>query len=201
MKETSIEEFEELLRPGRRINLQLLKYFEEKPRKFIAILTVYLKDYTRTTVELMKVLEKQKGKCLYVTVNKTAEDLIKLFSKNKVSSKNIEFIDLITNIAGRSKLKGKNIKYLDSPTDLVGIASVISKKIEKSKEAEFIVLDSISTLILYNKREAVEKFSHSLAGKMRGKNITGVLVMVQSAETKGITERLSQFADEVIEIK
>ncbi len=199
-KPGSLKKFEELLSPGRNISLQILQGFEGLPKSFVVLFIVGVKEYAETIIELLRVLKRKKTKGVYLTVNKPVEDLAALFKKEKISSEGIFFIDAISALSERQTVDGKTTVFLDSPTDLIEISSAVSRQLACSKSG-FFIFDSVSTLLLYNRPQSVEKFVHLLVGKTRGEGIKGFLIIVKSKENAGIIETLTQFVDKSIEIE
>jgi hypothetical protein len=62
-------------------------------------------------------------------------------------------------------------------------------------------VDSLSTLLIYNKPDAVVKLVHSIANKVRVENVQGVFLMIKTEENLDIIKIISQFADTVIEVR
>jgi len=201
-KISSLGEFEELLSPGRGINSRISQALEDLPKNSAVLFIVGLKDYSTVLAELLRILQarKQQGNGAYLTVNKPVEDLAKAFSRNKISTGSVFFIDAISILSGRKASSGKKAMFLDSPTDLIDMDNAISKQLSKSQKLGFVVFDSLSTLLLYNKPQAVEKFLHVLVGKIRGANVQVFLITVKSSEHAGLIETVSQFVDKVVEI-
>jgi len=77
----------------------------------------------------------------------------------------------------------------------------IEQGLQNNSKEQFVVLDSLSTLLLYNKADSVEKFVHTLAGKIRQKKAMGLFLMVRLKENEDIIRLLSQFCDHTIEIE
>lgn len=187
-----MEDLEEFLSPGRETRLKIESFLQEMPEKFTAVFLASKEEYFSATFELLKILEGMKG--VYFTVNKPSEDLHDEFEE-KINLKNIKFIDCISKISGR-KAKEKNTTYLDSPSDLLQISATIL--LESKKAADFLIFDSVSTLLLYNEEESVEKFIHSLTGRIKASFGKSFFLFVKSSSHKRIVETLSQFSDKVI---
>lgn len=196
----SIGDFEELLNPNRAISSKISLSLDGIPDNFVVLLIVDLKNYAPTIIELLRVLQSEKKLGAYLTINKPVEDLAKLFKAQGIDSESIFFIDAISTLSDRKTVKSKNIAFLDSPTDLIGINSVISQQLSLQQKPGFVVFDSISTLLLYNKPMAVEKFIHALVGRMRGTSTQGFLIGVKSAEHASLIEIISQFVDKIVEV-
>jgi archaellum biogenesis ATPase FlaH len=81
-------------------------------------------------------------------------------------------------------------------------ATVLAEKELKTMPLDnrVAVFDSVSTLLLYNKAESVERFVHNLAGKIRNLQTIAILLMVHLEEEKDTIRVISQFCDKTIEI-
>jgi len=198
-KDEPLKNFEELLSPGRNISLQIQHSLEGLPKSFVVLFIIGVKEYSETIIELIRVLRRKNARGVYLTINKPVEDLAKLFRKEKIETEGIFFIDAISALSERQTVDGKTTIFLDSPTDLIEISNAVSKSLEVCK-VDFLIFDSVSTLLLYNKPQAVEKLMHLLVGKMHSAGIKGFLIVVKSSQNSGIIETLSQFVDKSIEI-
>jgi KaiC/GvpD/RAD55 family RecA-like ATPase len=193
-------DFESLLDPGRKIMLKIMQALEDIPESFVVLFIIKADDYSMLLAELLKVLLERNQKGIYLTVNKPVEDLLKAFNARRIKTESVFFIDAISALVERKTLSSKNTLFLDSPTDLIELSNAFSKKLDSMQGLDFVVFDSVNTLLLYNKQPAVEKFIHLIVGKMRGKKLKGFLIAVKSSESAGFIETISQFVDKSIEI-
>ena len=189
------------LSPKRDIDLKLSEIMQELPGHYVLLLLLNLRNYSKIATELIRLLQSQKIPGTYFTINKTAEDLVNALIDEEIELSGISFIDAITLVAGRTEATMRNTVYLESPTDLVEMDTAIDEQFsEKEAEKKFLVFDSISTLLIYNRSEAVEKFCHSIMGKMHGKRTKSIFMMVNSAKDRPTIESISQFCDKVVEL-
>ena len=197
-KQLSEEELIELLSPKRELDLKIQKTFEGMPEKFCVMMIEKLSEYGIINTRLFKYFTNKKMKGVYVTINKNLADLIEEFKAQDISVENTIFIDAMTIMSGGKTPAGENIHYVESPKDIVDISVLVEEAMEKiGEEKKFVILDSLSTLLVYNKPGTIEKFVHSLAAKIRAHNAQGVLILVES-EKKEVISTLTQFCDKVI---
>jgi KaiC/GvpD/RAD55 family RecA-like ATPase len=174
---------------------------DDLKKSYVLLALIKVKEYSATNIELIKFFVEKKIPGIFVTINKPLEDLAMDIPKDYLESQGIYFIDCISKMSGAAEMSGKNFFCVESPNQLVELSEMLKNVVSKiQSEEKFIVIDSISTLLIYNKPEVVEKFVHSIAGKMRVWKVKGVLIMVESSETKPIAETLGQFCDHVVEI-
>jgi hypothetical protein len=62
-------------------------------------------------------------------------------------------------------------------------------------------VDSISTLLVYNSPQSVEKFCHTVIAKNRSENVIGVFLLIESEEHRSVVDTLAQFVDNVVFIR
>ena len=108
---------------------------------------------------------------VYVTITKPYENIVKQFGE-LAESKNIRFVDCISRAAGISKTD-PNCVYVESPSMLekLGLEIINIFKTVDEKTNKYLILDSLSTLIIYNDQEIVTEFFYHLANRTRSRNI------------------------------
>lgn len=198
-RELSEKELFEMLSPKREIDLKIKKTFEESdlPERFSIILVESLADYVLINPRLVKYFLERKIRGVYVTVNKGLAALIETLESEGIQTDSVEFIDVITRMAGNPEVNGKNFHYIDSPKDLVALSVTLEKVIRKlGGGKKFIVIDSLTTLLVYNREGVVEKFVHSLSGKIKSWNAQGVFILMDSTREE-VANTLAQFCDKV----
>jgi hypothetical protein len=63
-----------------------------------------------------------------------------------------------------------------------------------------LFVDSISTLLIYNRAETVSKFLHFLTGKIRVLNLNGVLLSTEKELDPEFADQLEQFVDKTVDL-
>jgi hypothetical protein len=108
---------------------------------------------------------------VYVTITKPYENIVKQFGE-LAESKNIRFVDCISRAAGITKTD-PNCVYVESPSMLekLGLEVINIFKTVDEKTNKYLILDSLSTLIIYNDQEIVTEFFYHLANRTRSRNI------------------------------
>jgi KaiC/GvpD/RAD55 family RecA-like ATPase len=135
-----------------------------------------------------------------VSTNKPLKALIENFKREKIDFKNFYFVDAITKTSNSEVIEGENFFYVDSPKNLIDLSIAIETGMEKIKgQTRFLVFDSLSTLLVYNKPGVVARFAHSLASKIRAWKAKGIFLIIQEKDEK-ITKIIAQFCDEAIEL-
>ena len=200
----SESELEELLSPKNKIDLELEKKLGEMKAGFTALAIVEPQNYTESRMGLLRrFVKKKKMAGVFVTVNKPFEKLLQEIRAEGIDADKVRFVDMISNTTGSEKegLKGgAGVDFLESTGDLTELIMVCEKRLNGIKGEKFIVLDSVSALLVYNQTEAVEKFIHALANKISKAAAFGVIIIIESRQFEGAIQTLSQFCDGVVKV-
>lgn len=75
-----------------------------------------------------------------------------------------------------------------------------NKATEKIKGNKFIFIDSISTMLIYNKSDVFTRFTHSILTRMRMNGSRGILLCLENETDKAVHAEIVQLCDKVISI-
>ena len=200
-KKNQIEEIDKLidyLKTGGSLGLEIEKKFEEMPEKYSAIFVTRQEKNNLVIANLIKNFCKKGLPGIFVTMNKSAEDLLKMAEKNHAVCDNMAIIDTVSKKEAAPLKKSERIAYVDSPQDLTEIETEISEFMGKMPPGpKFFILDSVSTMLVYNAEKTVEKFVHRLGERLRGSDFKAVFIVMDGTRPE-IMNVLSQFCDKVI---
>ena len=170
----------------------------------IILFTLGSKYYPEFSTHLLKfMLSKPSWKCIYVGVVKPYVDVKKNLEKNKVDTKRIYFIDCISRTVAEEIEEKPGVAFL-LPADLTGLAIAIDEAINKLGEKDFKVFlffDTLSTFLIYSSAPTLARFSHFITGRIRLKNLKGIILTLEEQVDKAFFASIKSFCDKVIEIK
>lgn len=176
------------------------------PPKSVVIVEVSPEeDQMRMMADFLKFRRNDKG--IYVSSNRPTNDLLeKLLTYNVNLKKTLEtgkacIIDLMSRSVGASEVKGGI--YVSSPSELSAAQMAIEKAFETvngKAGRTWLVLDSISTLLVFNSLGAVLHFVHFLIGRLRVLQFDGVLFTVEGSVDDRTLLTIKQFCDMVIKV-
>jgi len=134
----------------------------------------------------------------FVTVSKTFDYFAKTF-KESTRQPNIKFIDCISRAAGISD-NSNNCIFLESPVMLENlILEIINNfKSQKRDMDKYIVIDSLSALMIYNDPEIIREFISLVMNRSRAENIHVVSILV---EEEMDSNKLIQLNDKIIVLR
>lgn len=134
----------------------------------------------------------------YITVSKTFDYLSKTFKEGTQQS-NIKFIDCISRAAGISD-NNTNCIYVESPVMLekIILETLNNFKGMKRDLDKYIIIDSLSSLMIYNDAEIIREFVSLLMNRSRAENIHIVSILV---EEEMDSSKLIQLNDKIIVLR
>lgn len=138
---------------------------------------------------------------VYVTVTKPYETLVKEYEYLS-DAKNIKFIDCISRAAGISKPSPHCI-YIESPSMLeklgIDIMNVFKEVDESTKK--YLILDSLSNLIIYNDADIVTEFFYHIVNRTRVKNIHTISLAIEEEGLEKQLNRLIYLNDKILKVR
>ncbi|MCX6695843.1 MAG: hypothetical protein NTU61_06065 [Candidatus Altiarchaeota archaeon] len=163
---------------------------------------VYIIDAEKYFEGVINILSKDVvgNDIIYVTTNKPYGHLIRTLEKNGVKTDRIFFVDCISKYVGEVQDNKDNCLFVDSPhslTDMVIAVGVRLKSVEHKVEKKILILDSLSTLLLYNDAKTVGQFSNFVINKMRQFNVDTIILALDTDMKTDIVRSIQSFADEI----
>jgi KaiC/GvpD/RAD55 family RecA-like ATPase len=127
---------------------------------------------------------------IYVSLNKTHESVENILKKEKINISKLFFIDCVT-----SEQKRDDVLHI-RPTDLDKLRSAISTFIEDIPGKKFLLVDALSTLLIYNNENLVAQFVKEVTEFAAEKDVE---VIALSPKTKGeeLLNKIFNFFDNV----
>jgi archaellum biogenesis ATPase FlaH len=138
---------------------------------------------------------------VYVTITKTCESL---FNENEFleNCDNIKFIDCVSKGSGLNK-PISNCIYIESPTMLekLGLEIINTFKEVNDEVEKYLVIDSLTNLIIYNDPEIVTEFFYYIKNRTRVKNIHTISIAVEEEGLDKCLNRLIYLNDKILKVK
>lgn len=182
--------------------VNIKKSLSELPEKFIALVETDGRHYSEANIQILKYLVgtlKLSG--IYITVNKPCCILKKEFEKNKIDCSKIQFIDAITKTKDGRPDKSDRCVYINSPESLTEISIALNEIAKSAPQLRFVMLDSISALLIYNPQSSVAKFAHFITNTLRDMKMDGAIITLNREKDKDLIDELAMFCDKVIDFE
>ncbi len=134
-------------------------------------------------------------KILLVSFTQPAELLAKKLGEEGIDSSKYIIIDCFPK---KHFETGNGNIHLTSPTSLIELASVLNRTFRKEK-IKFLLIDNISSILLYNDETKVMQFLHSLITQLHKKDTKSVYLFARE-KRKDLLADISMFADAIMSI-
>ncbi len=146
---------------------------------------------------------------IYLTMDESPEDVkerMKIFGWDVTEYEKkgqLVFIDCYSWRLG--ELSGSKSRFaLSSPTDINQLNRIViegQREVQKFSDKGRVVLDSLSTLVMYAGLEPVFKFTQVFAARAKQQNNTGLLVLEEGVHDEKLSNALQYTTDGVIEFR
>jgi len=140
---------------------------------------------------------------VYVTTDDPSEDVLKEFPEDE----SFGVVDCVTEVQSAEEPEETDtVRYASSPSDMTGIGVKVTDLLggfrdERGIEHNRVLLDSVSTLLMYSNLETVFRFLHVFTGRVRSIDGLGVFVVDAGAHDDEEYTTLRQLFDGVVEVE
>lgn len=150
--------------------------------------TLIMTPAERVEDQITKVIANTHEKGVYVSLNKSQQSMEMFLRKKGIETENLFFIDCVT----AEETEGIHI----APDNLPFLEKAIEFFMRDIKEKMYIIIDGLSTLLLYNSENAVAKFVKELIQDAAKQHIDLIAVSVITKEEE-LLNKIFNFFDEV----
>lgn len=174
------------------------------------IFTARYTNLVRTNLVVLKVfLDEKRNRGLMVTIDRPHQYISHLLQLHGIDPSGLEFIDAISGHSSDTKdgtpspsFKSGPFRIEELPEFIVADRSGEDGVTVGLKQAQFILLDNISTLLTYNSMENVKEFFERYKSALResgASSVTTLIVMDRNLHAE-LFSFLSGHADRIVEI-
>lgn len=143
--------------------------------------------------------------CIFISTNETVEKILN--DLEGVELENLSLIDCISSRFGATvELPfSEQIRYVESPVDLTMIMVATTEfldffKRHKNIKKIRIVLDSISTLLMYSNLRTIFRFLHALTARIKSADGIFLIMMEEGAHDEIEIKTIQQLTQSVIKM-
>jgi len=143
---------------------------------------------------------------IVITTRDSAERVLSQFEiERDHEERPIGIVDCVTEHMGRSTTDTLTVKYATSPVDMTGIGIGFSNFIEYfygelGRERNRVMVDSLSTLLMYATLQTVFEFMHAITSRVDDVDALGVHVIESTAHDEQTLHTIEQLFDGTIEV-
>lgn len=169
----------------------------------IILVVVNEKNFLDKSISLLKKLINQDNfLCFYITFNKPAKLLQKLFKSKKIDLNRVMFIDAITRLSEDVDFE-KNLVYIDSPEHLTNLLIILRNHLDINSDIKrrVVFIDSLSNIANYNSEKETINFLHILTNKLKLMEVHSRIFVIKGGFVKEMMlKECGKYADKVIEL-
>ncbi len=167
--------------------------------KGIVLFTTRAEDYNANMSRLISTLRGLHGHGVIVTANRPHAVLRQNLDAAGIDLEGVEFVDCISAVTGQHPQRQEGVTFIDGPLLLEMIALRAQQLARFMPDGDrFMVIDSLSTLKLYNGQEAVEEMTHNLATRLRLLGVTAAFLALQDGGAGPFLNTVSSYCDDVV---
>lgn len=138
---------------------------------------------------------------VYISASRGAAEVIKGFEAIGVDVSHIQFIDLVSSgILGGTTVPYSNVHFVDSP---IMLESVLLRTLYILKttdhERNFIFLDSVNSLAIYNEDRMLAEYLHTFINTFRQQEVLTVILNVPDQTPPLVLSNLDLYCTDLID--
>ena len=157
----------------------------------VRLLVMKRGEYDKITSEVVKQLS-GKSVC-YITLNKTFDSLKEVFERRKIDLKDAVFLDAISQSIKETFKQARGCYFVSSPGSLKELSKIIDKFLRHN--FEYLIFDSLTTLLVYQKERAATKFVSELIRKVRKSKTKAIFYVLNVEEQEGLIRRTKEYIE------
>ncbi|MFA5246533.1 MAG: ATPase domain-containing protein [Candidatus Micrarchaeia archaeon] len=180
------------------IEVKLLAALSSLPSDWVVMAETQSNVAVDTTIAAIHMLTAKKNLCIIVSANRPYANLVAQYKNAGIDPKYIFIIDCVTRKNGGKALKASNAVFVDNSSALTNILIQINECTRTMKGKKVLLIDSVTTLLVYNKPDVLARFVHSTLTHIRSKGVNGFLVCLSDETDKEVKAEISQLCDKVI---
>lgn len=168
----------------------------------IVLISGRAEGHMRMVLALLAIALNEKGEGgIYVSVSRPYRYIHSNLEKNDIELANIYAIDCVSQMAGKVGEKLESVAYVENPSSLEEISMYVDRLLAKiSVEQKFILLDSLSSILIYNNPKSVKEFTHFIINKMRLEGIGGFILTQDKKEAQDLIQTIRPLLDKEIRV-
>jgi len=161
-------------------------------------------QYERKLLDMVRKVHEKSSKICYICLSRPYTDIVEMLSEKGITTDKFFFIDVLSSHYG-SKKNVENCIFVEDPSKIVNIQVAIAKAIAEHN-CDYLIFDTISSLLMYEQNHDIVKFTHKLITESKHQNINKVYVVMKTLdllpnENRALIKDVGMFADRTIDMK
>lgn len=165
----------------------------------ISVIMTSKENYQNNLNKIIKASADASSTVCYLCVNRPYAAVSDNISKNNLGSEKFFYIDTLTkNVQAPPQVD--NCIFVSAPNALTEISVSITKAITEHN-CNMLLVDSLSSFLVYEKPHSLIQFIHSVITKLRVNNAKAVMIALNEDLNSELVKDLHMFVDKVIEMQ
>ncbi|MGB1587011.1 MAG: DUF7504 family protein [Thermoplasmatota archaeon] len=144
--------------------------------------------YNEVVQELAQTVDAHPGRGVLIAANRPHAALASALSQS------LDYVDCISGLTGFMPPNQPGVIYIESPTMLEKAALRAEQMLRRMEDPAGLIVDSLSTLAMYNDADTVAELAHNLITRLRTRNIGAALIVVDGTGG-GLIDALAPYCD------
>ncbi len=171
--------------------IKLDKELNNLADKFVILLNTDPEYYFDSVAETVKVMTDRGMTGIYVTSARPYGYIVQRFKEYNINTQNLFFIDLISCMAGKRAGEEGNCIFIENPVSLDEIEMWINTLMKRNDaKNKFLIVDSLSSLLIYNRPLSLKKFTELLVNYLRRYGVNGIFTTIDSEKHEVFQEEM-----------
>ena len=166
----------------------------------ILLFTMDGAGYNRAVQEVAQALVRHYDAGVFVTANRPHHALRESLGRVGVDVGKITFVDCVSSMTGIAPPTEPGVVHVESPTMLEKITMRADLVLRRAQGRRFLLLDSLSTLSVYNGTSTVAELVHNLVTRLRMAGIGAAFLLVDKQAGDDLLDTVQPLCDQVIRL-
>ena len=138
---------------------------------------------------------------VYISASRAADEVIEGLEAVGISTSGIQFLDMVSSgIHGGTNTTFENVTYIDSPIMLESaLLQTMYYMRTTSQERNFVFLDSVNALAIYNEERMLAEYLHTFVNTFRQREVLSIILNVPDQTPPGVLANLDLYCSDLID--
>ena len=178
----------------------LTKKLNDCPEGGIFLIETNAENILEVHLAAVKWLSDKKYTQIILSTSRPCKNLLNLYQKNNIDTNKIIMLCTLCQEKEKKEQENSNVIHIHSSSSLTEMSLALSRCMESIKDKKFIFIDSINTMLIYNKPNTLAMFIHFILTKMRTNNVSGLLISLEAETDKEVRAEIAQLCDKVLKV-
>lgn len=157
--------------------------------------------YNRALRDTAGALARHYDAGVFLTANRPHHALRDLLGQEGIDASKFTFIDCVSSMTGIAPPAEPGVLHIESPTMMEKMAMRADQVLRRSAgRRRFVLLDSLSTLSVYNGANTVAEMAHNLITRLRMQSVGAALILVEKQAGEELLDTVKPLCDNVVRL-